>query len=397
MPRTLAHTEPSWPLKATLLAVAALTIMSGTVVSPSLPAIRQAFAGQSNVELMSRMVLTLPALFVVVSAPIAGAMADRYGRKRLLLAAILLYAAAGLSGLVATSLTGVLLGRAIFGLAVGAIMTVGTALVGDYFAPGARARFFGLQQAFTQIGGVVFVVGGGFLADVSWRAPFILYGLAFLIFPAAVVFVREPVRNQPDPTTPQSSGGKQNWLILALLCLTTFVANALFYTVPTQLAFHLKELGYPNARTVGILIGVFNLIAAISALSYGKLRNRWTIPEIFAAAFTLMAGGAMALSFVASFTGLTISLSVMGFGLGMMMPNIMASALQIAQFELRARVTGLVTACLFFGYFMSPILSQPVIAQVGYDGLYRTAGSVYAGLALVAVGIILGSPRAVKA
>ncbi|AXC51118.1 MFS transporter [Paracoccus suum] len=367
--------------------------MSGTVVAPALPAIRQAFEGQANVELMSRMVLTLPAIFVVISAPIAGALADRYGRKRLLLVSILLYAAAGLAGGVSQSLLGILVSRAFFGLAVGAVMTVGTALVGDNFEGEARSRFFGLQQAFTQIGGVIFVVGGGFLADLDWRAPFLIYGLALPIAVAVMTVLREPARAQRAATFSGGIEGDQNWPLLAVLCLTAFLANALFYTVPTQLSFYLKDLGYPSARTVGILIGIFNLVAAIAALSYGRVRNRASTVEVFAGAFSLMAAGAVALSFAYSFAGLVASLAVMGCGLGMMMPNIMASALQIAQLRLRARVTGMTTASMFFGHFMSPILSQPLIGQVGYDGLYRAVGIFYAALAVIALGIVIASMR----
>lgn len=123
--------ENSTALKITLLFVATLTIMAGTTVAPSLPAIEQNFLSTANVGLLSRMVLTLPSVFVALCAPVAGMLADRFGRKRLLLGAILLYSLSGISGLFADSLAGLLVGRAFLGLAIGGIMTIGTALVGD--------------------------------------------------------------------------------------------------------------------------------------------------------------------------------------------------------------------------------------------------------------------------
>lgn len=95
-------TENSPALKLTLLFVATLTIMAGTTVAPSLPAIEQSFLSTPDVEIMSRMVLTLPSVFVALCAPIAGVLADRFGRKRLLLGAILLYSLSGISGLLPT-------------------------------------------------------------------------------------------------------------------------------------------------------------------------------------------------------------------------------------------------------------------------------------------------------
>ncbi|WP_323687655.1 MFS transporter [Rhizobium sp. AN88] len=264
-------TDNSPSLKLTLLFVATLTIMAGTTVAPSLPAIEQSFLSTPNVEIMSRMVLTLPSVFVALCAPVAGVLADRFGRKRLLLGAILLYSLSGMSGLFADSLAGLLVGRAFLGFAIGGIMTIGTALVGDYFEGPARERYLGLQQAFTQLGGVVFVVAGGLLADVHWRAPFAVYAVALLILPAALLFLREPARNNSHV----KNGGEQafavNWFLVAVLALAAFLVNALFYTIPSQLPFFLRELGLFSGSVAGYAIGIFNLAGALMALNFGRL------------------------------------------------------------------------------------------------------------------------------
>ena len=59
------------PIKLTLLLASSLTVMSGALVSPALPAIQASFAGDvERVELLTRMILTLPALGIVVGAPL---------------------------------------------------------------------------------------------------------------------------------------------------------------------------------------------------------------------------------------------------------------------------------------------------------------------------------------
>lgn len=85
--------------KATLLLIAALTIMSGATIAPSLPAIEAHFAATKNAGLLTRLVLTLPALFIAFCAPFAGGLADRFGRRPLLIGSIVLYGFAGISGL----------------------------------------------------------------------------------------------------------------------------------------------------------------------------------------------------------------------------------------------------------------------------------------------------------
>lgn len=379
----------SLSLRLTLLFVASLTIMAGTVVAPALPAIREVFIDQPNVDLLSRMVLTLPALFVAFFAPIAGAVADRFGRRNLLIASVLLYALAGMSGLVANDLTTLLAGRAALGLAIGGIMTVGTALVGDYFEGEARARYLGLQQAFTQLGGVVFVAGGGLLSDLHWRTPFAIYGLALFILIAVILFVAEPDRPREDPSAKATTVAGWNWPLIALVCLLAYMVNALFYTIPVQIAFYLRELGLPRPSTAGYAIGVFNLVAAIAALNYGRLRCRLDPVAIFALGLGVMSAAFCALSISQGWVAIFAVLAVMGGGLGFVMPNLIASAIQIAPTAGRGRVAGLITSSMFFGHFTSPFISQPIVARIGYDGTYFVVDLVFLALMAIALTVLV--------
>ena len=77
-------------LRGTLLAVSTLTVMSGAVIAPALPAMEAYFAEVAHAALLTRLVLTLPGLAIALSAPVAGWVPDRWGRKRLLVAAIVL-------------------------------------------------------------------------------------------------------------------------------------------------------------------------------------------------------------------------------------------------------------------------------------------------------------------
>ena len=123
----------------TLLLASTLTVMAGATIAPGLPAMKAAFAAEENADFLVRLVLTLPALFIVLGAPLAGFLIDRFGRKRLLLFSAILYAAAGSSGFFLNSLMLILIGRALLGFAVAGIMTSVTTLIADYFTGVARA------------------------------------------------------------------------------------------------------------------------------------------------------------------------------------------------------------------------------------------------------------------
>ncbi|MCX2793475.1 MFS transporter [Microbulbifer thermotolerans] len=142
VPPPAGEVPPVSPLRrATLLCLAALTIMSGATIAPSLPALQAHFANHADSQLLSRLVLTLPALFIALCAPVAGAICDRFGRMGILMVSVLLYGLAGLSGLVADSLSAILAGRTLLGVSVAGIMTSITALVGDYFSGREREKY----------------------------------------------------------------------------------------------------------------------------------------------------------------------------------------------------------------------------------------------------------------
>lgn len=380
--------EHSLALKGTLLFVATLTIMAGTTVAPSLPAIEQAFAGTDHVALLARMVLTLPAIFVAMSAPVAGFLADRFGRKRLLIISMLLYGVAGMSGLLADNLLSLLAGRAFLGLAIGGIMTVSTTLAGDYFTGAERENYLGLQQAFTQFGGVAFVITGGILADIHWRVPFAIYAASLVILPAVLLFLAEPAKKATALTGTVKSAAQARWSLVLLLAFSTFLVNALFYTVPSQLPFFLRHLQINTASAIGYAIGIFNLAGALAAISFGLLRSRFAVFGILAAGLGLMATGFVLLAQATGMVPALLSLSVLGIGLGVVMPSIMSLTIQIAPPQLRGRIAGLVTASMFLGHFTSPLLSQPWIGWFGFEAMYRDIGLVFAAMAVMALATI---------
>lgn len=122
--------------------------------------------------------LSLPSLTIILTAALFGIAAERFGRKPVLLIALILYAIGGASGLIVDTMNGLLVGRIILGLGVAGTMTIATMLAGDLWTGQARMKFMGKQAAFMSLGGIIFIALGGFLAEASWRGAFGLYLLA---------------------------------------------------------------------------------------------------------------------------------------------------------------------------------------------------------------------------
>lgn len=370
---------------ATLLFVSTLTIMSGATISASLPGIAARFADVENVALLSRLVLTLPAVFIALFSPAAGFLVDRFGRKPLLVVSLALFAVAGASGLFLDTLPGLLIGRAVLGLAVGGIMTATTALVGDFFQGAARDRYMGLQQAFVGVGGTIFLTGGGFLAEVHWRGPFLIYTVAILLVPAALAFLPEPRRARPaDLATEEGRLGGRATALLALLFLAAAVNMIAFYMIPTQLPFYLETLGFAAPSLAGTAIGTGQLVGVVSALGFAPFRRRLGIMGVFGLGFVSAGLSFLLLSAAESYVGVLAAMAVSGICMGTIMPNFAAAAMLLAPPARRGRVSGLLVSSIFAGQFLSPIVSQPLIAASGYGGAYGLVGAVVLVFGIVA-------------
>ncbi|MEW9614523.1 MFS transporter [Shinella sp. S4-D37] len=381
----VARSPAEFRRNATLLFISTLTIMSGATISASLPGIAARFADVENVALLSRLVLTLPAVFIALFSPAAGFLVDRFGRKPLLTASLALFAIAGASGLVLDTLPGLLVGRAVLGLAVGGIMTATTALVGDFFQGPARDRYMGLQQAFVGVGGTLFLTGGGFLAEVHWRGPFLIYTVAILLVPAALAFLPEPRGARPaGPATVADRLGGRATALLVLLFLAAAVNMIAFYMIPTQLPFYLESLGFAAPSLAGTAIGAGQLVGVVSALAFAPFRRIAGIMGVFGLGFVSAGLSFLLLSAAESYAGVLAAMAVSGVCMGTIMPNFAAAAMLLAPPARRGRVSGLLVSSIFAGQFLSPLVSQPLIAASGYDGAYALVGAVVLAFGIVA-------------
>jgi MFS family permease len=364
------------PVKITLLLIGTLTVMSGATIAPSLPAMQEFFKAVPNSEYLVRLALTLPALFIALGAPLVGVAIDKFGRKPILLLSLALYGIAGSSGFVLSSLEAMLVGRAFLGISVAGIMTIATTLVGDYYSGPSRAQFLGLQSAFMGLGGVLFLSLGGFVADLNWRFPFLIYLMALLLLPCAFIFLPEPQRSSPQVGSNGDTVPKFPFEPVAITYGFALVSQIVFYLIPVQLPFYLKQIANASASQSGLAIALTTLCSAISSLSYRKIKARLDFTAIYGIAFINIALGYGLIAWAVNYPIILLGLAITGVGLGLLMPNMNFYLTSIAPDNLRGRVLSGITTSFFLGQFLSPLLSQPLSKSIGLGSTYGVAALV---------------------
>lgn len=379
-----AFTRPV--VKMTLLAASTLTVMAGGLISPALPSIRSAFANAPDADLLVRLVLTLPGFFIALSAPFAGYLVDRLGRRRVLIASALLYGLAGVTGLVADDLILLLVGRAVLGVAVAGLMTAVTALITDYYTGRARAQFIGLQAAIMGASGTFFLSIGGLLAEQSWRTPFLLYSVVFILLPLIITRLPEVVRGDPasaGAASPAVTFADAPLHLMALAYPAVVAVQIGFYLVLTQLPFYLETQFGSGASSSGFIISAMPLFFSLTAGLYGWFSRRVSPLTLLTFGFAVTGAGLILIGPAQSLPLIVVGLALGGVGNGLIMPNLNTWLADQSPALLRGRVLSGFTMAVFFGQFISPVVTQPLVDQVGVRATFVDAGLVSVGFGVI--------------
>lgn len=356
-----------------------MTVMAGAIIAPGLTSMATDFPDFS--EEWIKLVLAMPALMIGLFAGVIGRVSDRYGRIRLLMGCLLVYAVAGVSGYFWQQLPWLLASRAGLGLGVAGIMSLSTALIGDYFEGEERKRFMGIHASVMAFGGMVFLLLGGFLAEISWRVPFLLYALGLFVFPVVWRVLPEPTRSVADPNKPLVAV-QANQQIVYLIFGVGFTGMVFFYMLPTQLPFLMEETLQISGRLVGIALAVVTLTAAMSSAVYGRVKNRLSYPMIFMLGLFGMGAGYLLLSLLQTYTGIVLGLAVAGFGAGFLIPNCNLWLLELTLVEQRGQAIGTLSSMYFFGQFSSPLLVGLILPYISIPFAFRGASILMVLLSL---------------
>lgn len=368
-----------------------LTVMGSVMIAPILPKLGAEFGPLTpQADLLVPLAVTGPALAIAVCAPLAGWLADRVGRKALLVIATLLYALLGALPAVLGDLQSIVAVRLLFGVAEAAVMTCCATLIADYWQGEERLRYINRQVVTIGLVGALFFVVGGALGEHSWRLPFLLYLLPLLLVPAMVKVLWEPVRTQPSVEVQ----GPERVAILPLVLgyLLILVGMVLSFVVPVQTPILLVGLGVTSSTLIGLSAGLSLLATLGGSLAWPLLRRRLGIAGTNAVLLLLLALGLWLLMRGQSYNQVVLAVVIHGLGAGLLVPNVMAPMMEALSARTRGRGLGGFTACLYFGQFVSPLVVAVLGAFAG-DLRHAIEWLAFASLAAALLWAIAGLSR----
>ncbi|HEY6122983.1 MAG TPA: MFS transporter [Pyrinomonadaceae bacterium] len=238
-----SRNQGRWILAATILA-SSMAFIDGTVVNVALPFLQKQF----NATVIGvQWVVEAYALFLSALLLVGGALGDRYGRRRVFLIGVSLFALASVACGLARNIDQLILARAIQGIG-GALLVPGSlAIISASFPPDQRGRAIGTWSGFSAITTAIGPVFGGWLIEhVSWRAVF------FLNVPIAAAVLLISLRHVPKMRA-KSQSGKLDWVGASLI--TVGLAGVVYGLIDSS------RVGFRAANVVlAFVLGVVCLI-----------------------------------------------------------------------------------------------------------------------------------------
>ncbi|MHA6719709.1 MFS transporter [Sphingomonas sp. RS6] len=381
LPDSASHPEANTgAFSGVLLALLACLPIAGTLlVAQVLPQMEAAFPGTPDLRARVSIALTVPALIIALCSWGTGWLADRLGRRRLLVGSLFFYAVFGLLPLGLHSLDAIIAARAAMGVAEGVIMTCSTALIGDLYSGPQRERLLSLQTACGSMAAVGFAIIGGVLGNFGWRTPFAVYAIALLVLPLVVMFVPtdRPAARTAAPRDNANADPLPMGPLLAI-CAATVVMSLAFYVGQIQTPFLLNAIGQVAPSTVGLVSALTN-IAVVAGTACFPIVRRYGLPQVSLGTFLFLAGGLAIAAMATTHTTVVIGLIIVGLAGGIALPTLLNGAMALLSFRQRGQGTGLWQSSFWAGQFASPIL---VVVLTGLSG------SLHSAVALCAIGTL---------
>lgn len=337
---------------SSILSLSLLTVMAGAAVAPALGVIQAYFSDCD--PLFVQMIISMPAIFIVLTNFIFPKLCRRLGSKTLVMIGLLFYTLGGCLAGAFDHIAVVLLMRALVGIGVGIIMPLSTGLLVFYYPPWRLSALMGYSSAMNQLGGVIATLLSGLLAGISWRASFLVYLLGLVSIVLCLFFLpNDIIQNNEDVGADEGIGTtfkKYYPYIIGMFLLMT-----IFFIYPANFAMEVVKEGVIDQKYIAIIMAMMDLIAFFGGLLFVVMQKllrsqtKFLAPILFLLGFLLLA-------WVGGWAGTLIGSVLIGFANGVGIPFIISTASARAGRSAVTTVMPLMSAALYLAQFLSPVL-----------------------------------------
>ena len=333
--------------------VSALTSLPGLAISPILGDLSEIF--KSATELDIQMLTSLPSLLIIPFILLAGHLTNAVGYIRLLYTGLCLFLLCGILYFFCKSVTELVWVSAFLGIGAGIITPLSTSLVSRFFKGEQRTRQFGYCSAINNLALVVATAVTGYLAEVQWRLPFLVYLLpaVSLLLVRFIKSADEEVADSNDAVAGDvTSCSKIDYKALVKLMLYYFFITYLVMVVSVNLPFLMSEYGHDSGSS-GLVISLFFLSIMLPGLFLNRILSLLR-GNVFMLCLLLIGCGLLLVFFNKALVAIIIGVFLAGVGYGVAQPYIYDLTTKVATAERVAFALALVMTMNYVAIVVCP-------------------------------------------
>lgn len=371
-----------------VLTLASAMLTTGVVmISPLLSGLTGPFSvSQTRIALLITAFTAPP----IVAIPVAGVLADRIGRRAVLVPGLLLFGLAGGAVGATTSFPLALALRALQGVGFGAAMPLTVTVLGDLYEGGRETTAQGIRMAVNFVFNIVTPALAGALVALSWRWPFAIYLAAVPIAVAAWLLLPEI---EPDERRSLRRYASELLVlvrqpVMALIMLTFLLRFVLFYGYLTYVSTLGTERIGITAAVVGLAVSTKGALSVVGSSQVGRLTARLPRVGVVGGTFALSGIGAALPGLLPTTGALFLGSALLGIGdavYGTVQKSLVTG---YAPLDLRAGAISVANLFQSVGKSGVPAAMGVVLGLYGSEVAFAVLGAVGGGIGVaLAAGI----------
>ena len=359
-------------LKPTIIAISMATVMAGAAISPALGVIAKNFP-DANPTLI-KLILTIPSLMIIPFSFVSSYLTTKITKRSIVLIGLIIYMIGGVGPQFVSTIEAIIALRLLLGIGVGLLMPLADSLINDHFEGKERTKMMGYNSAFSNFGGILTMLFAGWLATLSWEAPFNVYLLGLVIFILVFLYlpkgqIQKPSKSEGKIKMPKAVyiyGFAMGGIMLA------------YYSVSTNMALFLEQNNLGGSAIAGTVVAfstVGGMITSLLLFQIDLTLKKYLIPVML----LIMGVAFLTITLTNSIALVMISVTLIGLGQGSLFPFLTLKILDVVKVHQADKAMAIASSLIFLGQFISPVILDSIGSLVGMPTIrfqYGLLGSI---------------------
>ena len=368
--------------------VTLMAVLGVSSLAPALPRVARELNLTPQQAGLLITVFTIPGVFLT---PVAGVLSDRFGRRRILVPGLWLFALAGAACALASTTAQLHALRFLQGVGAAALGSLNVTVLGDLYAGSRRAAAMGYNASVLSVGTASYPAIGGALAELNWRWPFLL---PLLAVPVAIA-VQTWLRN-PEPERQSSlrayfgavgrSIRRREVVGLFVVSVVTFVL--LYGAMLTYFPLLMDGRFGFSPGMIGIFLTASSLATGVVSAQLGRLARRFGEGHLIRAGFALYALALALVPLLREPWLMLLPAICFGAGMGLNVPSLLTMLSGLAPPENRGAFMSLNGMVLRLGQTLGPLLAGAAFGWAGLDAPFVGGAGLAVATLLLVVALI---------